>query len=41
LIKQRLSWAPSTSLASGMERTYAWIHGEMTKAESERKLAYR
>lgn len=31
LIKAKLSWAPSITLRSGMEKTYRWIHGEMTK----------
>jgi GDP-D-mannose 3',5'-epimerase len=29
LIKQLVSWAPSTPLRAGMERTYKWIHDEM------------
>jgi nucleoside-diphosphate-sugar epimerase len=29
LIKQRLGWEPSTSLAEGMEKTYAWIYDEL------------
>ncbi|MDE3098153.1 MAG: NAD-dependent epimerase/dehydratase family protein [Verrucomicrobiota bacterium] len=31
LIKQTLGWEPDTSLRSGMEKTYAWIHDQMTK----------
>jgi nucleoside-diphosphate-sugar epimerase len=41
LIKQRLGWAPSISLRAGMEKTYRWIHGEMTKGASERRRVYR
>jgi GDP-D-mannose 3', 5'-epimerase len=33
-IKRRYGWAPSTSLAEGLERTYAWIFDEV-----KRKLA--
>jgi len=29
LVRQRLGWAPSTTLRAGMERTYRWIHDEM------------
>ena len=29
LVQERLGWEPSTSLATGMERTYRWIHDEM------------
>jgi nucleoside-diphosphate-sugar epimerase len=28
-ILERLNWEPSTSLADGMERTYAWIYDEL------------
>ena len=31
LIKQKLGWAPSTSLRAGMKKTYDWIYGEMAK----------
>ncbi len=27
-IRRLLDWEPSTRLADGMERTYAWIHDE-------------
>jgi GDP-D-mannose 3', 5'-epimerase len=30
LILERLNWEPSTSLADGMEKTYAWIYDQMT-----------
>jgi nucleoside-diphosphate-sugar epimerase len=33
LIRERLSWAPSTRLETGMRRTYEWIHAEMTRSK--------
>jgi GDP-D-mannose 3',5'-epimerase len=30
LILERLGWEPSISLRDGLERTYAWIYGEMS-----------
>ncbi|MEM8953987.1 MAG: NAD-dependent epimerase/dehydratase family protein [Verrucomicrobiota bacterium] len=30
LIKELMGWAPSISLKDGMEKTYHWIHDEMT-----------
>ena len=36
LIKQKLGWAPSIRLEDGMERTYRWIHGQMTAPASRR-----
>ena len=30
LIQQELSWEPSIKLRDGLEKTYAWIHAEMT-----------
>jgi GDP-D-mannose 3', 5'-epimerase len=30
-IKAELGWEPSIALKTGMERTYAWIYGEMTR----------
>ena len=32
LIEDRLGWAPSTSLHTGMGATYRWIYDEMTGA---------
>jgi GDP-D-mannose 3',5'-epimerase len=32
LIRERLGWAPSIPLAEGLEKTYRWIHDEMSKA---------
>jgi nucleoside-diphosphate-sugar epimerase len=29
-ILERLGWAPSISLRDGLEKTYRWIHDEMT-----------
>ena len=31
LIRDVFDWEPNTSLVQGMERTYAWIHDQMTK----------
>src|SRR5205809_1668717 len=31
LIKKYLGWEPFTRLRDGMEKTYAWIHDQMTK----------
>lgn len=31
LIKKYLGWEPSVRLRDGMEKTYAWIHGEILK----------
>jgi nucleoside-diphosphate-sugar epimerase len=31
LIKKMLGWEPDTALRAGMEKTYAWIHDEMTR----------
>jgi nucleoside-diphosphate-sugar epimerase len=30
LILERLNWEPSTPLADGMEKTYAWIYDQLT-----------
>jgi len=32
-ITRLLGWAPSTPLRVGMEKTYAWVHGEMNKVK--------
>ena len=29
MISERLGWAPSTPLASGLERTYAWVFDQV------------
>jgi GDP-D-mannose 3',5'-epimerase len=29
LIRERLNWEPSTPLADGMEKTYAWIYDQL------------
>lgn len=31
LIKKLLNWEPNVKLRDGLEKTYAWIYGEMTK----------
>ena len=31
MILERLGWEPSTPLRDGLERTYAWIHDQMTQ----------
>jgi nucleoside-diphosphate-sugar epimerase len=31
LIQKMLDWEPSTPLRTGMEKTYAWIYGQMSK----------
>jgi len=38
LIRGMLGWEPSISLRTGLEKTYAWIHGEMTKAKDHAPL---
>jgi nucleoside-diphosphate-sugar epimerase len=32
LIRRHLEWEPDTSLAAGLERTYAWIHDQLAAA---------
>jgi nucleoside-diphosphate-sugar epimerase len=31
LLKKLLGWEPGVRLRDGMEKMYAWIHGEMQK----------
>ena len=31
LIKKHLGWEPGIRLRDGLEKTYNWIYGEMTK----------
>ena len=38
LIKQKLGWAPSVRLRDGMEKTYRWIHEEMTAPANRRRI---
>ena len=38
LIKQQLGWAPSIRLCDGMERTYRWIHEQMTIPAADRRV---
>lgn len=35
LIKQKLGWAPSQTLREGMEKTYAWIEGEVKRRHNQ------
>jgi GDP-D-mannose 3', 5'-epimerase len=42
-IKQLMGWEPSTRLRDGLEKTYAWIHGEITSGARDKSapaLAY-
>jgi nucleoside-diphosphate-sugar epimerase len=32
LIRQKLGWAPSIALSDGLEKTYRWIHDEVSRA---------
>ncbi len=40
LILEKLNWAPSVSLRSGMEKTYRWIHDTMSAHEPVRRVKY-
>src|SRR5688572_20371356 len=40
LIKSKLGWAPSISLRDGMEKTYRWIHGEMTQKRHQTQRVF-
>jgi nucleoside-diphosphate-sugar epimerase len=35
LIRERLGWEPSMPLELGLEKTYRWIHGQMTSGERD------
>ncbi len=39
LIREKLGWAPSQSLRAGMEKTYAWISGEIQRHHNQRAAA--
>jgi nucleoside-diphosphate-sugar epimerase len=39
LISEKLGWAPSQPLRTGMERTYAWIANEVKRRDNRRKAA--
>ncbi len=39
LIRQRLGWAPSIKLETGMRETYSWIHEQMSSAGHGKVLA--
>ena len=38
LIKELLGWAPSISLRTGLEKTYAWIHDEIKAGKTEKSM---
>ena len=38
LIRRLLGWEPSTPLADGLERTYRWIHDQMTSRAAVRRM---
>ena len=38
LIKDRLGWAPSVRLRDGMEKTYRWIHDQITTPAAMRRI---
>ena len=40
LIKARLGWAPKISLRDGMEKTYRWIHDEMSSGSRRRRALF-
>ncbi len=33
LIRQKLGWAPSIALSDGLDKTYRWIHDEVSRAQ--------
>jgi nucleoside-diphosphate-sugar epimerase len=39
LIRERLGWAPGIPLEEGLEKTYRWIHDQMTSEAQTRRLA--
>lgn len=39
LIRQKLGWAPSQPLREGMEKTYAWIEGEISRRHNQLSAA--
>ena len=41
LIQAKLGWAPSTPLRDGMQKTYDWIFGEMSKDIDKRRSLFR
>jgi nucleoside-diphosphate-sugar epimerase len=40
LIIKELGWEPSTRLADGMAKTYAWIHDQMTQGKAEQRKMF-
>ena len=41
LIKKLLGWEPSISLMSGLEKSYAWIYGQMASGASKDSVVNR
>jgi nucleoside-diphosphate-sugar epimerase len=41
LIQNLLGWQPSTSLRSGLEKTYAWIYDQMKSGTSKDSVVNR
>jgi len=41
LIQEKLGWEPGISLRKGLEKTYAWIHDEMTSGSSKDSIVNR
>jgi len=39
LIAEKLQWRPSRPLVEGLEKTYAWIHGQVAKSRSTLAVA--
>jgi nucleoside-diphosphate-sugar epimerase len=39
LIRKVLGWEPSTRLRDGLERTYRWIHDQMTRAKTLQRVS--
>ncbi len=40
-IRAELGWAPSVSLRTGMEKTYAWIYDQMVSGDSNAAIVNR
>ncbi|MEM0991149.1 MAG: NAD-dependent dehydratase, partial [Pseudomonadota bacterium] len=36
LIREKLGWAPEEPLQAGMQKTFAWIQGEITKRHNQK-----
>ena len=37
-IQETYGWAPSISLADGLERTYAWVYDQVKRARLSRQV---